>query len=51
MAAPKAGTNTSTRHRIEQPEQSKGRTTGEQPAVASRDRFLRQIIHEGQNNI
>ena len=28
MAAPKAGTNTCTRHRIQQPEQPKGRTTG-----------------------
>ena len=52
MAAPKAGTNTSTRHRVQQPEQPKGRTTGEQPAVASsRDRFLREILHEEQNNI
>ena len=41
MAAPTAGTNTSTRHRT--PEQPKGRTTGEQLAVASsRDRFLRE---------
>ena len=52
MAAPKAGTNTSTRHRIQQPEQPKGGTTGKQAAVASsRDRFLREIIHEEQNNI
>ena len=34
MAAPKAGTSTSTRHRIQQSEQPKGRTTGEQPGVA-----------------
>ena len=52
MAAPKAGTNTSTRHRIQQPEQPKGRTTGEHPAVvSSRDRFLLEIKHEEQNNI
>ena len=52
MAAPKAGTNTSTRHRIEQPEQPKARTTDEQPAFAnSRDRFLREIIDEEPNNI
>ena len=55
MAAPKAGTNTSdsTRHRIHQSEQPKGGTTGEQPAVVagSRDRFLRGIIYEEQNNI
>ena len=37
---------------VQQPEQSKGGTTGEQPAVASsRDRFLRETMHEEQNNI
>ena len=52
MAAQKAGSNISARHRIQQPEQPKGRTTGEQPAVASNcDRSLREIIHEEQNNI
>ena len=52
MAAPKAGTNTSTRHRIQRPEQPKGGTTGGQPTVASsRDRFLREIIHEEENRI
>ena len=52
MAAPKAGTNTSTPHRLQQPEQPKGGTTSEQQAVASsRDRFLRERIHEEQNNI
>ena len=51
MAAPTAGTNTCTRHRTT-PEQPKGGTTGEQPAVASScDRFLRETIHEEPNII
>ena len=43
--------HTCTRHRTT-PEQPKGGTTGEQPAVASsRDRFLRETIHEEPNII
>ena len=46
MAAPKAGTSTSARHLIQQPEQA------EQQAVASgRDSFLGAIIHAEPNTI
>ena len=52
MTAPKAGTNTSIRYRIRQPEQPKGGTTGKQPAVASsRDGFLREMIRKEHNII